>query len=177
VPALSFSIINNLKINRKWWLAFIVILIALYSIATYNRNLVWKTEISLWEDAVKKSPSKPISHYTLGVYYSRAKRYEDALREYNLALKLKPAYPEAYYRLGEHYFNLGSTEKSIENYKIALRINPEFFEAYLSLGNAYLAVGKHKDARECFNNALAFTEDPHYIKNIRDVLKIIPAYE
>jgi hypothetical protein len=177
VPALSFSIINNLKINRKWWLTFMAILIALYSIAAYNRNLVWKTEISLWEDAVKKSPSKPISHYTLGVYYSRAKKYEDALREYNLALKLKPAYPEAYYRLGEHYFILGNTEKSIENYKIALRINPEFFEAYLSLGNAYLAVGKHKDARDCFDNALVFTKDPRYIKNIRDVLKRMPAYE
>jgi tetratricopeptide (TPR) repeat protein len=177
VPALSFSVINNLKINRGWWLAFMTILIALYSITAYNRNLIWKTEISLWEDAVKKSPSKPISHYTLGVYYSRAKRYEDALREYNLALKLKPAYPEAYYRLGEHYFILGNTEKSIEKYKIALRINPEFFEAYLSLGNAYLAAGKYKDARDCFDNALAFTKDPRYIKNIRDVLKRIPAYE
>ncbi|MDP2912171.1 MAG: tetratricopeptide repeat protein [Candidatus Omnitrophota bacterium] len=177
VPALSLSIVNNLNINRKWWVAFIVILVTLYSAATYNRNLVWKTGISLWEDAVKKSPYKPISHYTLGVYYLRAKRYEDASKEYSLALKLKPRYPEAYYRLGEYYSILGNAEKSIENYKIALQINPEFFEAYLNLGNVYLTAGKYKNARDCFNNALAFTEDPRYIKNIRDTLRMIPAYE
>jgi len=177
VPALSLSIVNKLKINRKWWLGFIVILIAFYSVATYNRNLVWKTEISLWEDAVKKSPYKARAHYTLGVYYFRAKRYEEAFREYNIALKLKPIYPEAYYRLGEYYFSLRDVEKSIANYKKALQINPEFFEAYLNLGSVYVAARQYKNARECFNNALRFTKDQDYIKNIKAVLEGIKNYE
>jgi tetratricopeptide (TPR) repeat protein len=169
--------VNKLKINRKWWLGFIVILIAFYSVATYNRNLVWKTEISLWEDAVKKSPYKARAHYTLGVYYFRAKRYEEAFREYNIALKLKPIYPEAYYRLGEYYFSLRDVEKSIANYKKALQINPEFFEAYLNLGSVYVAARQYKNARECFNNALRFTKDQDYIKNIKAVLEGIKNYE
>src|SRR3989338_6714599 len=171
VPALSIRIVDNLKINRKWWLAFIVILTALYSTATYNRNLIWKTEVSLWEDAVKKSPYRSRAHYTLWVYYFRAKRYEEALKEYALALKLKPEYPEVYYRLGEYYFTLRDIEKAIANYKKAIEINPEFFEAYLNMGNVYLDAGQYENAGRCFRNALKYTEDEDIIKSINYILK------
>ena len=177
LPALSLNITNKLKINKKWWIGFLVVLVAAYSIAAYSRNLAWKTEISLWEDAVKKSPSRARAHYTLGVYYFKAQRYEEALREYSVALELKSEYPEAYYRLGEYYFHFRDMERSVGYYKKAIEMNPEFFEAYLNLGNVYLTAGKYKNAGDCFNNALAFTEDSRYIKNIRDTLRMIPAYE
>ncbi len=177
LPALSLNIANNLKINKKWWIGFLIILIAAYSIAAYSRNLVWKTEISLWEDAVKKSPSRARAHYTLGVYYFRAQRYEESLREYNIALKLKPEYPEAYYRLGEYYLNFRDTERSIVYYKKAIEMNPEFFEAYVNLSNVYLANRQYKDAKECLNNALRLTNDQGIIKSINKVLKETERYE
>lgn len=177
VPALSLRFADAAKVTRKFWIICLLFLIATYSFGTYSRNQVWKTEISLWEDAVKKSPNKARVHYTLGVYYFGAKRYKEALKEYTIALKLKPEYHEAYYRLGEYYFNFGDMEKSIWNYKKALEINPEFFEAYVSLGNTYITNRQYIKARECFNNALKFTGDQDVIKNINVVLKKIHRYE
>jgi hypothetical protein len=176
-PALSLGIANNLKINKKWWIGFFVVLMAVYSIATYSRNLVWKTEISLWEDAVKKSPYRARAHYTLGVYYFKAHRYEDTLREYKIALQLKPEYPEAYYRMGEYYFNFMDTEKSVGYYKKAIEINPEFFEAYVNLSNVYFVCRQYKEAKGCLTNALRLTNDKDIIRNINEFLKEIARYE
>lgn len=177
VPALSLKFADAVKVTRKLWIACLLILIAAYSFGTYSRNRVWKTEISLWEDAVKKSPYKARAHYTLGVYYFRANRYKEAFREYELALKFKPEYPEAYYRIGEYYFRFGDTERSIWSYKKAIEINPEFLEAYVNLAGVYLNIRQYKDARECFNNALKFTGDPGVIKSINAALKEISHYE
>ena len=117
------------------------------------------------------------AHYTLGVYYFKAQRYKEALREYNIALKLNPEYPEAYYRLGEYYFNFKDTKSSIVYYKKAIEMNPEFFEAYVNLSNVYLANRQYKDAKECLNNALRFTNDQGIIKSINKILKETDRYE
>lgn len=177
LPALSLGIANSLKINKKWWIGLLVILVTAYSIAAYSRNLVWKTEISLWEDAVKKSPYRARAHYTLGVYYFKVQRYEEALREYRIALQLKPEYPEAYYRIGEYYFIFRDTERSVGYYKKAIEMNPEFFEAYVNLSNVYLARRQYKEAKECLGNALRLTNDKDIVRSINESLKEIARYE
>jgi len=149
----------------------------MYSVGTIRRNNVWQTEISLWEDAVKKSPYHARSNYTLGVYYFKARRYDDALRMYRLAMQYKPDYPEAYYRLGEYYFTLGDAERSVVNYKKAIEIDPEFFEAHLNLGSACLYLKRYGEAETYFNNAMRFTDNPDYRKKIAGVLEEIKHHE
>ncbi|MDP2921927.1 MAG: tetratricopeptide repeat protein [Candidatus Omnitrophota bacterium] len=177
LPALGMEIADNFKLDKKWLAACLIILLAAYSYGTYSRNLVWKTEITLWEDAVKKAPLNARAHYTLGVYYFREHRNNEALREYELSLKLKPEYPEAYYRLGEYYFDSGAIDKSIYNYKKALDMNPDFFEAYVNLGNAYMGSGQNKDALACFKNALRLTVDKRYITEINSIIDRLVKYE
>lgn len=177
LPMCILNLGHHMRINRKWAIGFLILLLAAYSTATYNRNKVWQTEISLWEDAVKKSPTKPRPNYTLGIYYFRAKRYRDALKHYELALRYKPLYPEAYYRLGEYYFHLGNVEKAVANYKQAIEIKPEFFEAYLNLAFVYRNSGKYASARRYFKKALELTNEAGYIKEIETVLKELAHYE
>ncbi len=177
IPVLSLDIATRAKVSKKWWITCLIILTITYSFATYSRNLVWNTEISLWEDAVKKNPYGANGHYTLGVYYFRAKKYQEALKEYVFALKLKPEYPEAYYRLGEYYLIFGDIENSINNYKRAIEINPKFLEAYINLGNIYFDAKQYRNAKECFTNALKCTSDQEFIKNINYVLREVERYE
>jgi hypothetical protein len=47
-------------------LSFIVIFLFL---GTYQRNLVWNSEVELWKDCVKKSPEKERTHHNLGFAY------------------------------------------------------------------------------------------------------------
>ncbi len=177
LPITSLNLAQRMRIDKRWWVAFLIVLLAIYSVGTIRRNNVWHTEISLWEDAVKKSPYHARSNYTLGVYYFKAKRYDDALRMYRLAMQYKPDYSEAYYRLGEYYFALGDTERSIANYKKAIEIDPEFFEAHLNMGSVYLHLKRYSDAETYFNNALRFTDRSDYRKKITTVLEEIKRHE
>ena len=49
---------------------------------TYQRNAVWRTELSLWQDCVNKSPQKERTHYNMGVALSSTGRIKEAA--YNL---------------------------------------------------------------------------------------------
>jgi len=177
VPVATLNLAQRMRIDKRWWAAFLIILLAIYSVGTIKRNNVWQTEISLWEDAVRKSPYHARSNYTLGVYYFKARRYDDALRMYRLAMQYKPDYPEAYYRLGEYYFALGDAERSVVNYKKAIEIDPEFFEAHLNLGSVYLYLKRYAEAETYFNNAMRFTDNPDYRKKIAGVLEEIKHHE
>jgi len=177
LPVVSLRFARRMNVDKRLWLLFIVILLAAYSLATHHRNKVWQTEISLWEDTVKKSPRHARTNYTLGVYYFKAKRYQDAINRYERALFYKKDYPEAYYRLGEYYFELKQPERAIENYKKALAIKPNFFEAHLNLASTFLYLKRYQEARESFNNALRFTKDAGHINNINSILEKMRRYE
>ena len=44
-----------------------VCLVLVLGTAAHRRNLVWKNELSLWSDVVKKSPSKDRPHDYMGI--------------------------------------------------------------------------------------------------------------
>lgn len=173
----SFRFCSRAKIDKRAWIVFMVILVAVYSFAAHNRNKVWQSEISLWEDAVKKSPKHARANYTLGVYYFRARRYKEALQRYKTALFYEEDYPEAYYRLGEYYLELKEPHRSIESYKKAIMLKPDFFEAHLNLASVFLHLSKYPEAREYFNNALRLTGNSVYREKITAILEEIKRYE
>ena len=60
----------------------IVIISASYGFAAYQRNLVWKDDLSLWSDVVKKSPNKARSYLSLGVAYQGRGLVNQAIKRY-----------------------------------------------------------------------------------------------
>ena len=81
---------------RAGALLFGFLIVALFSYWTYQRNLVWKTPVTLWEDNAKKSPNKARVHGNLGKAYLDAKEYEKARREFEKAIALNPRLLGAY---------------------------------------------------------------------------------
>jgi protein O-mannosyl-transferase len=73
----------------------VVILAALVAL-TFARNLVWQSPLTLWLDAVEKSPDKGRPHTNLGGAYHKADRLDEAVEQYCRALKLDPDDPVAH---------------------------------------------------------------------------------
>lgn len=65
---------------------------------------------ALFKKAVQLNPSYAEAHMELGDFYSRERRYADAVPEYQRALQLDPNLPEAYYSLGQAYVHLGKKD-------------------------------------------------------------------
>lgn len=129
------------------------ILTVIFLIISLQRNSVWKDDIHLWEDVIKKSPLKPRSYNEAGIAYMEAGQFEKAIIYYETVLRLNPLYTDTHINLGLAYDKIGLTDKAIEHYLISLRYKADP-TAYLNLGLAYISKGRFYDALDAFRNAM-----------------------
>ncbi len=114
---------------------------ALYSWATVNRNTLWKDNLTLYANMVERSPDGDIPHYNFGVNLANKGQIDEAIQHYQIAIKLNPDYFEAHHNLGASFYKKGLTDKAIEQYEIALRLDPEHAGAHNNLGAALFNKG------------------------------------
>jgi tetratricopeptide (TPR) repeat protein len=93
VSAAAARVQARARSNFIYWI-IIAILAALFC-STLLRNHVYRSEISLWEDTVRKSPRKPRAYNNLGYAYAISGRYAEAKKAYRQALNLNPDYEPA----------------------------------------------------------------------------------
>lgn len=58
-----------------------------------------------------------VHNFNQGVTYLKAKRYQDALREFEYVKKLDPGNKSVYYVIGQTYHNMGKLEEALEAYR------------------------------------------------------------
>jgi len=95
--------------------AVMVISITAYATATLARNAVWKDDISINMDNVKKTPLRGLAHNNLGYTYLMHGKYEQAAQEFRTAIDLEPVLAPALV-----YNNLGLAMKKLYRYEEAI---------------------------------------------------------
>ena len=140
--------------------AVFIVIGALYTIGTINRNKVWQNDLNLWSDTLKKSPDSEMAHNNLGVVYRSQGRLDRAIAEYQAALRLNPDYAEAHINLGLVYASQGQWDKAIAEYQAVLRLNPDSVGAHNNLGIAYASQGQWDKAIAEYQAALQ--QNPDY---------------
>ncbi len=116
-------------------------ILAGYSLLTYQRNMVWKDEFTLWDDAVKKSPHKARAYNNRGSSYSLQGNLMAAMSDYTKAIELFPDDADSYYNRGTTYYNLGNLAQAIVDYNKAIELSPNDTDAYYNRGFAYYSQG------------------------------------
>ncbi len=144
---------------KHYFWVFVPILLLLSGL-TYARNKVWQTDVSLWKDAVKKSPKRARPYNNLGVALADDGKNKEAIARYSEAIRINPGYPDAHYNLAIALVDEGKNKEAIAHYSKAIRINPNFANAHYNLGNALVNLGSLKDAIRHYSEALRI--DPSY---------------
>ena len=133
----------------------LVSLLLVFAAATYQRNLVWKDDLSLWSDIVKKSSYKARPYNNLANACEKRGLIDQAILLARKSIALNPNLAEPHNNLGLCYLEKGWTDKATLEFKRAIRINPNFARAYSNLGLAYsrqgqkgMAIAQHKQALE-----------------------------
>lgn len=62
--------------------------LGIFLLMTHARNEVWRSDLTLWQDAARKSPELPRAHLQLGVALHQRGRLVEALKEYRRADEL-----------------------------------------------------------------------------------------
>ena len=158
------------------------------SILTFERNKVWKDELSLWNDAVIKSPNKARPLTSRGTAYSKIGQWNKAIADYTRALQIDPKYQLALTDRGFAYRNLGQYDKAIADYTRAIEIDPMYALTWSNRGYILFKRGEWQKAIDDFNKAIeinpefvdaysnrsaAYSSIGQYDKAIADITKAI----
>ena len=153
-----FIVSHRFKMDRLG-LAVLVLAVLLLSGATYARNTVWMSKISLWEDVVRKSPGKARAHSNLGVFYCDEGDLDKGGREFQTALEIDPGYPDAHYNLGTVYLESGRMDEALREFQTTIKLKPDYADAHNDLGTIYERRGLVEDAIREYQTALRINPD------------------
>ncbi len=141
--------------DRKVRAGALVLAVAALSVATYQRNSVWKDDLTLWRDTVAKSPGKARPHYNLGNSLYMRGRVKEAIGEYRSAIRVDPVYADAHLNLGVAYAFLGVVEGAQDALEEAVRLKPNDAETRYNLGLLYSNKGWNDRAIVQYEKALS----------------------
>lgn len=128
----------------------IILILGLYALGTMDRNTIWKDDLTLWLDAVKKYPLAWRAHYHLGKNYEKLNLEGRALKEYRMVLEIKPDFHHARREIGNIFLRNGKTDLAILEFKRASSIKPTDFQNRMDLARAYMKAGQMNLAKnEC----------------------------
>jgi protein O-mannosyl-transferase len=134
----------------KQGLTLILLIVAIQSSLTIKRNTTYRSNIDLWEDTLKKSPSDLKALHNLSHFYLEKKNNEKALIT---LVKLSRSNASAFYKSFAHS-NLGSIHAQNKNFDLAekefnkaIQADPAIPLGFLNLGTYYASRGLHQKAK------------------------------
>ena len=81
------------------------VLVLVLCLFTYQRNTLYRDQVSLWSDTVRMSPNKARPHNNLGHAYSLQGDWDQAIDEFRIAARLNPDYALAQQNLRDAYLH------------------------------------------------------------------------
>jgi tetratricopeptide (TPR) repeat protein len=127
-----FSLVKNNTVK----VVFLCIVVLLFSIWTYKRNMVWTDRVALWGDCAAKSPFKARPHNNLGVALKRQGQVNEAIEHFKKTIEIDPQFTEAYNNMGNAYMDIGRSEEAVRQYRSALNLAPNDPLIHLNIGHA-----------------------------------------
>ncbi|MBI5376443.1 MAG: tetratricopeptide repeat protein [Candidatus Schekmanbacteria bacterium] len=179
VSGVSFAVIEvailRTKLQRGVFMKCIlyagIAVIILFAALAAKRNMVWASEISLWEDAAKKSPLKARPRNNLGYCYGKAGDIFKAREELQYALKLDPGYALSYFNLGLLDASEGHMDDALNNYIKAYDMGNTMKENLFNIGMIYARKGQYDMAEKWLRRVL--DGNPDYepaLENLAELL-------
>ena len=155
------------RAKRATVFLLLVVLTSSLGMTTAKRNLVWRSEPTLWEDARKKSPGIVRPLINLGRAYGEAGEIGKAIYYYEQSLEKAPGVFAPNYNLGDLYLAQGRVEEALKLFHRAEKVDPGIPEVHAKLGEIYLGGKKFELAERYFKRAVEL--NPKYPSALRNL--------
>ncbi|MCD4730814.1 MAG: tetratricopeptide repeat protein, partial [Bacteroidales bacterium] len=136
ISSIVMKYIGKLSFNTSSLI--LITLIIIYSIFTYNRNKVWASQYSLWNDITQKSPEKPRPWYNLGKICLDEGKYNECMKYSKNSLDIDPTQTNAWYNIGLSFERLGNPQKAPDYYFRAIKEDSLHTRSMNNLGSLYI---------------------------------------
>jgi tetratricopeptide (TPR) repeat protein len=159
---------------RKIVLGFFALFMVIFSVLAYQRTMVWKDSISLWNDAIRKDNKGARQYKCRGDAYRELKQYDSAIKDYNAAVGLNNFDADAYFNRGMCYQDLFNAtkdtvqlQKAVKSYELAVNYKNNEASFHNALGLAYYFAKNYTKSIESFSRALVLRPDDNEVYNNR----------
>jgi protein O-mannosyl-transferase len=153
--------LSNKKI-MDYVVIFLVVIITLYSYLSYQRNIVWHNDGTLWTDSVRKSPENSRAWNNRGLYFLKKDQHEIAIKNFSKAIELKPNYAEPYSNRATSLFFIQEYERSLSDFNKCIEINPKIPDIYANRANVFMILNDYKSAIDDLNRVKNSQPDDPY---------------
>jgi len=141
---------------------------------THARNEVWTSSLSLWKDAVQKSPNKarPHNNYGRALYMLNMRMTEAAKREFEIANQLMPHWEVPWHNLAIAYFEEGDYQRAIASDLEAIKRKANYKPSLYQLGSSYRELEQWNDARIYLERLVKLNPGYRYFAAYVDLLEV-----
>ncbi len=150
IVGVMYALINA---DRKRQITLLIIIFTL-GFLTFQRNKVWKDELTLWADVKAKSPHKMRPYLNTGIAYSERGEFDKAIYEFNRALEKNPRSIMVMNNKGVLYTKTHQFDFAIAEFNRALELSEDWPEVWNNRGDAYRHKKDYQRALDDYNVAL-----------------------
>jgi Flp pilus assembly protein TadD len=154
LAAAAFLETGARKAGRKTVLAAGAVVVLAFMAATVARNRVWNSQLSIWSDAVAKSPAKARPHSNLGKALHDAGDEGNAIAHLQMALRLDSGDPYTHFNIGVYLESMDQFQLASNAYRRAMLLQPGFTRAMGNLANSLILMGQTDEAVAVLQEAL-----------------------
>ena len=153
VPTMGFGIlimcaylyiIEKKEVFRLPLLVALIAVICLYSYATMERNRIWRTEITIWEDTIKKAPDNKYAFNNLGILVTREGEVDKGISLFKKALEIDPMHHPARNNLGAAFAKSGRIREAAVEFSTVLKSDPKNSDARGNLSKALMILNEEE---------------------------------
>jgi len=150
LPLVAFTSAAAVPLLRTRSTALCIVIVAALMAAAIVRTQVWRSDETLWREAVAESPGKVRPRIQL----ARSLAPPDALRVLQDARQLAPDDPGVAAETGRTLLGAGNPAAALSEFGRALALDPRNADNYNNRGVALAALGQNQAARQDFERAL-----------------------
>lgn len=145
---------GSCRARGRGFTLLVALIVLLLGVTTWQRNLAWQSEVSIWQDAAMKSPMKGRTRGALAHALQLAGRVGEAEAEYRQALRLSPLDHVARNNLGALYLGEKRHVEALGEFLAGLKTAPDSYTLHGNAGLAYAGMGRYAMAEGEYRRAL-----------------------
>ncbi|MFA4828043.1 MAG: tetratricopeptide repeat protein [Thermodesulfovibrionales bacterium] len=88
VSTLIILMVNRIPWKKELGYGFLAVLLAVFAAITVDRNIIWQSNLTLFEDTVKKSPNFAAGRNDYGIALAMNGKLDEAVKQLEIAVKL-----------------------------------------------------------------------------------------
>jgi protein O-mannosyl-transferase len=162
-------IASGFPYRHKALVVFLMSILLIFTFTTVKRNEVWKSQISLWQDVVKKSPGKARGFNNLGLAYMNNHQLNKAIEMLDKAIAINPENALSYHGRGIVWAKANDLNRAHNDFLKARQLDPGSALTNVNMGFLQFLLGKDKEALDYYNQAVRLDSNCYEAYNKRGV--------